>query len=80
MNELELLDEQDKPKVYSGTMLALATFFGSPLVGGYLFTENCKVLGQGHLLRPAWVGAVIATVGSIAVLYSNLENSWADFG
>lgn len=49
-------------KLYSDRAIALATFLGGPLVGGYLAAENFKQLGAPRKVRTAWIAGIAALV------------------
>jgi len=49
-------------KLYSDRAIALATFLGGPLTGGYLAAENFKQLGAPRKVKIAWVTGIVAFV------------------
>jgi len=56
-------------KLYKENHIALATFLGSPLIGGYLIGENFRHLGEKRSARISWIIAVIATLIIVAVVF-----------
>jgi hypothetical protein len=56
-------------KLYKDRTIAIGTFLGGPLVGGYLAAENFKHLGQSGNVRTTWVVAIIATVAIFGAVF-----------
>lgn len=51
--------ESDESKLYHSESILLATFFGGPLVGGYMTAENFKLMGEPEKAKQTWVFAFI---------------------
>jgi hypothetical protein len=49
-------------KLYKDKVIAPATFFGGPLVAGYLMAENFKKLGETDMVRKTWIFTIVAFV------------------
>jgi uncharacterized membrane protein len=58
-----------EPKLYSSESILIATFFGGPLVGGYLIAENFKIMGEMEKAKQTWVFAILG----ISVLLGFVE-------
>jgi hypothetical protein len=52
--------------IYSAKHIRMGTFFGGPLIAGYLIAENYKVFGDYGKAKTAWLYCILATV----VIYS----------
>ena len=50
---------EEEPKLYHSESILLATFFGGPLVGGYMTAENFKHMGEPEKAKQTWVFAFI---------------------
>jgi len=55
------LDHEPENKIYSPFAIQLATFFGGPIVAGYLIAENFKLLGEPEKVRLTWLHTIIAS-------------------
>jgi hypothetical protein len=60
--EEDLLSSPPSYKLYTDRAVFVGTFFGGPLVAGYLAAENFRQLGQRERVRNAWLIAILATV------------------
>jgi hypothetical protein len=60
--EENLLSIPPSFKLYKDRAIYVGTFFGGPLVAGYLAAENFKQLGQQEKVKIAWSIAIVATV------------------
>jgi len=49
-------------KIYKESSVQVATFFGGPLVAGYLISENFKSLGDRQKIRPTWVYTILVSI------------------
>lgn len=49
-------------KIFKDTAFWAGTFLGGPLVAGYLFSENFKVLGQPEKVKPTWMITIVVTI------------------
>ncbi len=49
-------------KIYKERAFWVGTFLGGPLVAGYFFSENFKVLGQPEKVKPTWIITIVATI------------------
>jgi hypothetical protein len=49
-------------KLYKDRAFWVGTFLGGPLVAGYLFSENFKVLGEPEKVKPTWIITIIVTI------------------
>lgn len=58
----DILSLPPEYKLYSDRAIALGTFLGGPLVGGYLAAENFKQLGASRKVNTAWVAGIVAFV------------------
>lgn len=54
--------ETPTERIYKDRAIAIATFFGGPLVGGYLMSENFKVFGERSKSQKALIYSILATV------------------
>lgn len=66
--EESILDSVPEYKLYNETAIRLATFFGGPLVAGFLIAENFKLLGHTQKLKATWV----YTIGATIVIFGGL--------
>lgn len=60
--EESLLSSKPDFKLYKDRAVYLGTFFGGPLVAGYLTAENFKQLGQYNKVATTWITTIIATI------------------
>ncbi len=67
MNE-NLYTEQVDNKLYNSQSILIATFFGGPLVGGYLISENFRYLGEPEKAKQTWVFAILGLSVLLAIL------------
>jgi uncharacterized membrane protein len=51
--------EHVESKLYSSESILIATFFGGPIVGGYLIAENFKMMGETEKAKQTWVFAIL---------------------
>lgn len=51
-------NSQRKPSLYKENAIVIGTFLGGPLVAGYFFAENFKVLDEEEKIRLTWVIAI----------------------
>lgn len=58
----EAQNEIPTQKIYKERAIALATFFGGPLVAGYLMSENFKVFGERNKSQKALIYSVLGTI------------------
>lgn len=58
----QINDKLVKNKIYKEKALGVGTFFGGPLVSGYLLAENFKALGQFEKVKPTWIITILATI------------------
>ncbi len=68
----EIINEEIIPegKIYKGKAFWVGSFLGGPLVIGYLFAENFKVLGQPEKIKWAWIISIVST---IVIFYGAFE-------
>jgi hypothetical protein len=62
MEEESILDPVPEFRLYGETAVRGATFFGGPLVAGYLIAENYKLLGHHEKAKATWLYAIAASV------------------
>jgi hypothetical protein len=62
--------EQPLEKIYKEKHIVAATFFGGPLVAGYLLSENFKVFNENTKSRNAIIISIIFTILLFIVLFS----------
>jgi 4-amino-4-deoxy-L-arabinose transferase-like glycosyltransferase len=55
-------------KLYTDRSIAIATFLGGPLAGGYLAADNFKQLGQTDKVRKTWALSIAVTLLIVAAL------------
>ncbi len=67
--EEDILDDQPDLKIYKENSISLATFFGGPLVGGYLIAENFKSLGEPSKAKTTWIITISATCIIFAAIF-----------
>ena len=60
--EENLLTAPPDFKLYKETYVFPATFFGGPLVAGYMAAENFKQLGEKQKVKTTWLVTIIATI------------------
>jgi hypothetical protein len=51
--------EPEVSKLYHSESILIATFFGGPLVGGYMTAENFKLMGEPEKAKQTWVFALL---------------------
>src|SRR5258705_6981209 len=71
MEEESILDPVPEFKLYSETAVRAATFFGGPLIAGYLIAENFKLLGHPEKAKATWlyaIGASIVILGGVFLI------------
>ena len=61
MNE-DILVAPPEYKLYKDRPIYLATFFGGPLVAGYLIAENYRHLGERSKVLKTWLFTALATI------------------
>ena len=59
-------------KIYKPIGIYLATFFGGPLVGGYLVASNYRALKERHNVVKTWVFTVLGS--ALIVVFSYFIN------
>jgi len=64
----------DNRKLYSERALSIATFFGGPLVAGYMMGENFKALGDYKSGTRSFIIGFISTVALYAALFLLPDN------
>lgn len=55
-------------RFYKLSGIGLATFFGSPIAGGYLISRNYKVVGRDAEAKKAIIYSVLGTLAMFAVI------------
>ena len=69
--EESILDSVPEFKLYKESAVRLATFFGGPLVAGYLIAENFNLLGHPEKIKTTWlytIGAAIVIFGGVFLI------------
>jgi hypothetical protein len=56
-------------KIYTLKSIRAATFFGGPLVAGYLISENYRVFNEDKKSKMAFVYAAIATIVLFGIVF-----------
>jgi hypothetical protein len=71
MDQLDQLNPYpEKPhKIYPVKAIAAGTFFGGPMVAGYMLSENYRALNQKENVIGTWVIAVVCTIALFAVIF-----------
>ena len=62
-------------KLYKDKVIGPATFFGGPLVAGYLIAENFKKLGETDMARKTWmitIAVFIVVFGTVLYIPANI--------
>jgi len=67
-------EPSDKRKLFSEKAVYIATFFGGPVVAGYLMGQNYKVLGQAALANRSFFIGILSSVLMYAALFLLPEN------
>jgi ABC-type iron transport system FetAB permease component len=57
----DILSQPPAYKLYKENHIVIATFLGSPVIGGYLIGDNFRKLGKK---RSAWTSWIIATIAT----------------
>jgi len=60
--------EKAENKLYNSQSILIGTFFGGPLVGGYLISENFRYLGEPEKAKQTWVFAILGLSVLLAIL------------
>jgi hypothetical protein len=55
--------------IYKFNQVALATFLGGPLAGGYVIAENFKAFNEPEKVRKTWIYATLTTIGLFSAAY-----------
>ncbi|RWY57466.1 hypothetical protein [Mucilaginibacter gilvus] len=83
MTEFEESLQAEKPlpevisvdeKIYTVTQIRVATFFGGPLVAGYLIAENFKAFNEYDKAKRTWLIAIGVTVTVFALIFAIPES------
>jgi hypothetical protein len=61
--------EQEKQKIYENKAIRAATFFGGPLVAGYLIAENFKAFHDPINAKKAWLSSIFATALLFGIVF-----------
>ena len=67
--EENILEEAPQFKLYKDFAVRVGTFFGGPLVAGYLIAENFKNLGEKNKIKMTWIITIIATILIFVIAY-----------
>ena len=72
----EKLENQMTPdrKIYKDNAILLGTFFGGPLVAGYIIAENFKSFGKSDSAKKTWLFTILATIIIFVVAFSIPED------
>ena len=62
----------DKPegKIFTEKSFQVGTFFGGPLVAGYMMATNYKQIGQSDKVKITWIITVTFTIALFAFLFA----------
>jgi len=60
-------DNAPKYKIYSIKAFVIATFFGTPLAGGYLIANNYQRLGNKAYARRALIYSLLVVIASLII-------------
>jgi len=63
-------------KIYKDNAIWVGTFFGGPLVAGYLIAENFKVFNEVSKAKKTWIYAIIGTMlifGGVFLIPDNVK-------
>jgi hypothetical protein len=83
MTEFEEALQTEKPprdvisvdeKIYTVKQIQGATFFGGPLVAGYLIAENFKAFNEYDKAKKTWLIAIAVTVAVFALIFAIPES------
>jgi hypothetical protein len=78
-------------KIYTVNQIRICTFFGGPLVAGYMIAENFRAFNEYRKAKEAWMIAIAASVVIFGLLFAIPESvkipnvlfpliySWATF-
>ena len=55
--------------VYTEKAISVATYFGGPLIAGYLISENFKLFKKEELVRKTLLGSIAFFVAYIELIY-----------
>ena len=70
MIQEDIFQEVPVERIYKPIGIYAATFFGGPLVAGYLISSNYKVLKEPNNVIKTWIFAALGTI--FIVWFSNL--------
>jgi hypothetical protein len=62
-------EEATTQKIYTLKSIRAATFFGGPLVAGYLISENYRVFNEDKKSKMAFVYAAVATIILFGIVF-----------
>ena len=62
-------------KVFLRIHMMIGTFFGDPLVVGYMFAHNYRELGKPEMAKRAWLFSILAIISIITCLFLVPENT-----
>jgi hypothetical protein len=67
----------EKPiyKIYKAKAIHLGTFFGGPLVAGYLIAENFKAVGDYSKYKKTWIITILFTIVLFTLILLIPDNS-----
>jgi uncharacterized membrane protein len=69
MEQESILQEIPTKKLYKPMGIYIATFFGGPLVAGYLISSNYKALNEKQNVTKTWIFTILGTVLIVFLSY-----------
>jgi len=69
MEQENLFQEIPAEKLYKPINIYVATFFGGPLVAGYLIASNYKALNENRNVAKTWVFTIIGSILIVVLSY-----------
>jgi hypothetical protein len=73
MEQENIFPDVPTEKVFKPIGIFVATFFGGPLVAGYLISSNYRALKERNNVVKTWVFAILGTI--LIIAFSNLINT-----
>ena len=75
----DLIDSQEQKyktgKVYKRYAIILGSLLGGPMVAGYFFANNFKLLGETEKVNKAWIISILTTIAVLVIAFLIPENS-----
>lgn len=68
-SEENILSSIPQFKLYKDTSISIGTFFGGPLVAGYLAATNFQKLGQPRKAKVSWIISISFTIVMLSAIF-----------